>query len=159
MTAVAEPKSDTQQISLLTQMVRFIVVGGFSALVDFGVYNLCLHVFGLEAAAHGADLSRAISFICGTTTAYLLNRRWTFSATDSTAARIRYLAVQLGGLAASTLTLWALVRGIGLGRTPGELLAVPAVTVLMFAANRGWTFAAGLPDAPASARIASWSSG
>src|SRR5438552_3033023 len=59
VTAVAEPKSDTQQISLLTQMVRFIVVGGFSALVDFGVYNLCLHVFGLEAAAHGADLSRA----------------------------------------------------------------------------------------------------
>ena len=86
MTAVAEPKSDTQQISLLTQMVRFIVVGGFSALVDFGVYNLCLHVFALDAAAHGADISRAISFICGTTTAYLLNRRWTFNADDHSKA-------------------------------------------------------------------------
>jgi len=139
--------------ALVRQFARFALVGATNTLLTFAVY------LSLRAAGTPYLVAGAAGFAVGAVNGYVLNRRWTFSATDSTAARIRYLAVQLGGLAASTLSLWALVRGVGLRRTPGELLAVPAVTVLMFAANRGWTFAAGLPDAPASARIASWSSG
>ena len=56
---------------LLGQLVRFTVVGLFSAVVDFGVYTLALHL-GLWVHA-----ARALSFVCGTTTAYVLNRRVT----------------------------------------------------------------------------------
>ena len=57
---------------LLDQLVRFAAVGGFSAVVDYCVYQLMLH---LGLPTWGA---RAISFVVGTTTAYALNRRWAF---------------------------------------------------------------------------------
>jgi putative flippase GtrA len=63
---------DSGRRELLGQLVRFVVVGGFSALVDLSVYALVLH---LGAPTY---VARAISFVVGTTTAYALNRRWAF---------------------------------------------------------------------------------
>ena len=67
MTAAGSPPD-----GLVGQLVRFAVVGAFSAAVDLGVYTLALHL-GLWVHA-----ARALSFICGTSTAYALNRRWAF---------------------------------------------------------------------------------
>lgn len=57
---------------LLSQLSRFVLVGCLAAVVDYGLYQTLLHLDML------ASVSKAISFICGTTTAYLLNRRFTF---------------------------------------------------------------------------------
>lgn len=67
------PTMDTR-LPLRTQLIRFALTGGISAVVDFGTYQLMLH-FGVYI-----HLAKAISFVLGTTTAYLLNRRWTFQA-------------------------------------------------------------------------------
>jgi putative flippase GtrA len=72
-------------LSLGTQIWRFVVTGGFSAIVDFGLYVLLYRVSDLQP-----DLAKAIGFVAGTTTAYLVNRRWTFQAPPSTA---RFIAV------------------------------------------------------------------
>jgi putative flippase GtrA len=72
-------------LSLATQAWRFVVTGGFSAIVDFGLYLLLYKVAGLQP-----DLAKTLGFIAGTTTAYLVNRRWTFQAPPSTA---RFIAV------------------------------------------------------------------
>ena len=56
-------------LSLTTQIWRFIVTGGLSAVVDFGLYVLLLWA-GLHV-----NVAKTISFIAGTTTAYLINRR------------------------------------------------------------------------------------
>jgi putative flippase GtrA len=74
-------------LSLTTQVWRFLVTGGFSAIVDFGLYITLWKVAHLQV-----DLSKALSFIAGTTTAYLINRRWTFQAAASTA---RFVAVMV----------------------------------------------------------------
>lgn len=71
-------------LDLKTQAFRFIVTGGLSAIVDYGLYFI-LHAFGMQI-----DLAKALSFIAGTTTAYLINRRWTFQAPPSKA---RFIAV------------------------------------------------------------------
>lgn len=73
-------------LSLATQVWRFLVTGGLSAVVDFGLYLLFL-----ELDWH-VNVAKTVSFIAGTTTAYLINRRWTFQASPS---RARFIAVMV----------------------------------------------------------------
>jgi putative flippase GtrA len=67
----------TRKSDLWGQVIRFGVVGVLSAVVDLSVYTLALHL-GLWVHA-----ARALSFICGTSTAYALNRRWAFGVEGS----------------------------------------------------------------------------
>ena len=75
------------RLALHHQLVRFVVVGVLSACVDFGILWLLMDV-GL-----GHTPAKAISFVAGTTTAYLINRRWTFGATGSTKAFVGVLVL------------------------------------------------------------------
>jgi putative flippase GtrA len=72
---------------VIDQAVRFTVFGVLTAGIDFGVYNLFLHV-GTWAA-----VAKAISFCCGTVTAYVLNRRYTFDAEGGTSPAARFAAL------------------------------------------------------------------
>ena len=77
---------DNAPLSLRTQATRFVITGGLSAIVDFGLYVLLL-ALGLHV-----NVAKTLSFIAGTTTAYLINRRWTFQAPPS---RARFVAVMV----------------------------------------------------------------
>jgi putative flippase GtrA len=57
---------------LSTQLTRFVLVGGVAAIVDYSSYQALL------ATGLWVHLAKALGFIAGTTTAYLINRRWTF---------------------------------------------------------------------------------
>ncbi|HIT76087.1 MAG TPA: GtrA family protein [Candidatus Avipropionibacterium avicola] len=59
--------------------MRFVITGCLSAVVDFGLLNLLMLVFGWDHT-----WAKALSFVAGTTTAYMINRRWTFRAEAST---------------------------------------------------------------------------
>lgn len=80
---MAEPPI-SPQLSLGTQIWRFVATGGLAAIVDFTLY------VALLAAGLHVNVAKTLSFIAGTTTAYLINRRWTFQAPPSTA---RFVAV------------------------------------------------------------------
>jgi putative flippase GtrA len=99
-------------LPLRDQLVRFVITGGLSAVVDFGLLVI------LMALGLGHTPAKAISFVAGTTTAYLINRRWTFRAAPSTR---RFVAVvvlyaltfvlQVGLF--SVLFTWLTEQGLG----------------------------------------------
>lgn len=73
-------------LGLKTQVVRFVITGGLAAVVDFGLYTAGL------AAGLNVNVAKSLSFVVGTVTAYLINRRWTFQAPPN---RARFVAVML----------------------------------------------------------------
>ena len=121
---VAAEGSNTGRRELVQQLLRFTAVGGVGAVVDLSVYLLALHLGVWVYAA------RALSFVCGTVTAYVLNRRWAFRV-DSGARRAAgfallygttffvIIAVNAGALAVlpdrwwTVTAAWALSQGLG----------------------------------------------
>lgn len=103
-------RSAPADLGLAGQLTRFVLIGGVSALVDLGVY---LATFALGVNVH---VAKGIGFVCGTTTAYLLNRRFTF-ATAGGKARLAGFMLLYG----TTLTLNVSVNGLMLTILPREL--------------------------------------
>lgn len=64
--------------SVLTHLYKFVIAGGISAVVDYGLTMIIQHALG-----QSYPLAKAIGFIFGTITAYVINRRWTFEAEAS----------------------------------------------------------------------------
>ena len=116
------PPSVTQ---LRLQLARFVVVGLGNTLVSVVVYWLLLDARSCYVVA--APTAYAASLVTG----YVFNRRWTFGARDSTQARAKYVLVQVGGAALTSLAV-ALLVSLGLGEPrsvprgggPGDALHV-----------------------------------
>ncbi|WP_098461898.1 GtrA family protein [Propionicimonas paludicola] len=97
---MSEPQAPARA-PLARQLTRFVISGGISAVVDFGLLNL------LMAVGLGPSLAKALSFIAGTTTAYLINRRWTFEA-DPSKRRFAAVVALYGLTFAVQVGLWTL---------------------------------------------------
>ena len=104
---------------VLGQAARFAVVGVLGAVVDLSTYAVALHL-GL-----GTTASRALSFCAGTTTAYVLNRRWAFRAEPS-AARVAGFTL----LYATTFVVILATNALALAALPDRWWAVTAAWAL-----------------------------
>ena len=116
------------------QFARYLVVGVGNTVLAFIVYRVLLRLGAWYVVA------APLAYAAGAVNGYVLNRRWTFGARDSTRTRIRYVAVQAIG-ALSTSLLVPLLVAAGVGKVAAYLAAVPPITVCMFVTNRVWTFA------------------
>ena len=119
---------DDARLSLMTQGWRFLVTGGLSAIVDFGLYLVFLRLFASTWDATEdvrVNVAKTLSFIAGTTTAYLINRRWTFQAPPS---RARFIAVV--ALYAVTYLVQVGINHIFYFQFAGEPWRVPVAFVI-----------------------------
>lgn len=104
---VTATRSAPADLGLAAQLRRFVLIGGLAALVDLGVY------IGLFALGVNVHVAKGIGFVCGTTTAYLLNRRFTF-ATAGGAGRLAGFMLLYG----TTLAINVGVNGLMLTILP-----------------------------------------
>lgn len=134
---MAEIASPTP-LSLRTQVLRFVLTGGFSAIVDFGLLQALHEGLGLQV-----DLSKALSFIAGTTTAYLINRRWTFGADPSRSRFVKVMVLYALTFAVQVGIFHVLYHWFG-DKPWASLAAFVAAqgtaTVINFIVQRVWIF-------------------
>jgi len=134
------------QAELAGQFARFVTVGLTNTALSLVVYWL------LVVSRVPYPAAAAAGFAAGAVNGYIWNRRWTFAAADTGAARLRYVVVQAAGLGGTSALVSVLVSSGALGRLGGYALTIPLITVATFAANRGWTFASHPPaEAPPAA--------
>ena len=71
----------SSRLSWIMQFVKFGISGGLSAMVDFGVLNLLIYLFGISAGIW-YSVFKSISFLFGVTNSYLWNKYWTFKTNN-----------------------------------------------------------------------------
>jgi putative flippase GtrA len=121
---------------LVSQFVKFGIVGVSNTLIFFAVYTLLLKVFGVWYVA-----ASGIGFAVGAINGFLWNRAWTFRGHVGDALTpVRWFVVQSSGLLANLGLVYLFVDGAGLGELVGQAVTIVIVTVLTFLANRAWTF-------------------
>jgi putative flippase GtrA len=138
-----------------TRFFRFLVVGLFGAVVDFGVENLLHRLFGVPYVWAGG-----ISFVCAILSNFFWNRYWTYpdSRTKPLAKQlVQFFIVNVTGLAIRLPILKFLEPEMTrlFRLLPGRLLILPAdamgenITLAIavgivlfwnFFVNRYWTY-------------------
>ena len=138
-----------------TRFFRFLFVGLFGAVVDFGIFNLLIQLFHIPAV-----VASGISFFCAIISNFLWNRFWTYpdSRSKPIGAQLAQFALISGLGLIIRLPLFAFLEprliGLATGVLPGSFpvtptfvghnasLAVAVLVVMMwnFFANRLWTY-------------------
>lgn len=119
-----------------TQLVRFCAVGASGFVVNLIVFTLAFKWMGLHHT-----VAAIVAFCIAWLNNFLLNRQWTFSATDGSTLQQawRYFASSVFSLGLNLLILEALVR-VGLAEIPSQAVAIVAVTPVGFLLGRRWAF-------------------
>jgi len=121
------------------QLVRFSVVGGVGFVINVAVYALLVHGFGVQYLA-----ANVVAWIVAVTNNFILNRHWTFDASDGRAhaQAVRFVLVSLCAEAYSLLMLTLFVEAAGLDKVLAQALAVGCATPLNFLGNKLGSFRA-----------------
>ncbi len=137
-----------------TRFLKFMAVGAFGALVDFGIANLLAHFFNMVLVYAGS-----ISFTCAVVSNFIWNRYWTYPDSRSrplSRQLAMFFAVNVAGIAIripilkfgeppllnffQNLNLSASITPEFLARNFTLAVAVGIVMLWNFFVNRYWTY-------------------
>jgi putative flippase GtrA len=131
------------------QFLVFLMVGGTAALVNF-LSGALVRVYWTSYSAYVASVT--LGFVLGTLVSFVLNRRFTFRASDEavTPQAFRFAVVALGAVvvsvAVASVVLWAweLAGRVALARAGveslGHVSAIGVSTVYNFLAMKFFAF-------------------
>lgn len=133
---------------------RFLVVGALSTLIEVGVFNLLVFVWGWDVVT-----AKIVASLVALVNAYIGNREWTFRHRDRrgrTAEVLLFLATNAVCTALGAVLVWVGVEAVSgvLGRTPGalavnvvNLTSIVIVVLLRFVLYHGVVFRVAPPKA------------
>lgn len=126
---------------------RFLVVGGLSTLIEIGVFNLCIYVWGIDVVS-----AKIIASLVALVNAYFGNREWAFRGRDRRGRGQEvalFVAVNIVCTILGAALVWAgveLIRWLGEAE-PGavavnlvNLVSIGVVVVLRFVLYHGLVF-------------------
>lgn len=145
---------------LLTQLLRFGIVGGIGLIIDVALFNaLRLTLLTPENIDTGPLIAKAISTSVAIASNWLGNRYWTFAPTRRPqAAReaAAFALVSIGGMLIGLACLW--ISHYVLGYTSvladnisGNIIGLALGTAFRFWLYRTWVFAPRHSNGPAAA--------
>ncbi|WP_163320722.1 GtrA family protein [Dysgonomonas sp. 520] len=140
----------------LKELVKYGIVGGIGALVDFGIYYLLTSVFfasypiaGLvcdiyeslgvksDIATSNILISSFIGQFFGAVNNFILNGYFTFKVSDNKLKRFMpYLLVFFLGIIISTLSLTIMLDYMGIDNTVAKIVAMVVVAMVQFTLNK-----------------------
>ncbi|MEK4345582.1 MULTISPECIES: GtrA family protein [Paenibacillus] len=121
-------------MTLKKQLMRFGVTGCSAVLTDSFIYYLLLNIWS-------TSISKGMSFLCGAGISFLLNKLWTFEATQNTSSHIwKFSVLYLG-----TLSINILMNKLTLSLFPSMymiafLVATGTSMLLNFIGQKWWVF-------------------
>jgi putative flippase GtrA len=137
-----------------TRFLKFMAVGAFGALIDFGIANVLSHFFNMQLVLAGT-----ISFACAVISNFIWNRFWTYPESRSRPLAHQlgmFFAVNLAGVAIRIPILHfvepplveifrssALIKSVTpefIARNVTLAMAVGIVMLWNFFINRYWTY-------------------
>ena len=145
---------------LITQLVRFSLVGGIGFIIDIAIFNtLRLTVLAPDVIETGPLIAKVISTSVAIASNWLGNRYWTFAPTrrpqvarEGTA----FALVSIGGMLIGLACLW--ISHYVLGYTSvladnisGNIIGLALGTAFRFWLYRTWVFAPQRNTGPAAA--------
>jgi putative flippase GtrA len=119
------------------QLLKFGLVGASGYVVNLAVFAALAGPVDLHhiPAAVGA-------FCVAVSNNFLLNRHWTFQATEGHAGfqAARFLTVSVMALGINLVVLQVLIETAGLAELPSQAIAVATAMPFNFVGNKVWTF-------------------
>lgn len=101
------------KIAKSEQFIKFVISGGTAFVVDFCVLTICLEVLNFNLYVLGIiSLANLLSLLCGMTTTFVLNRFWSFKATNSKVYQqgAKFLAVHIFSMIMNSLLFGLLTQ-------------------------------------------------
>jgi putative flippase GtrA len=121
---------------LHTQFGRFIVIGCISTFVSYSSFLIFLRVFEIHYI-----IANILSFVCGISVGYPLNKNWTFDkGRHKNSHFFQYLSVYLTSLLISTLFLRFTVGVLGIIPEIAFILSLGITTCTNFLGTKFLVF-------------------
>lgn len=130
--------------ALITQLLRFGMVGGLGFIVDVGVFNLLrVTVLSPDQLHSGPVLAKVISTSLAIIVNWIGNRYWTFGAQRRPQALregIEFALVSIGGMAIGLACLWVSHYLLGYTSLLADNISSNVIGLALGTAFRFWLY-------------------
>ena len=116
--------------NLFNQIIKFLIVGGISTVIDWTVYYILYNFFGISPLVANI-LSFSISLIYN----YMASVKWVFNVSKNKSKKrvfIEFVSLSLIGLLLSELILYLFINILSFGKMVSKIIANSLVMVFNF---------------------------